>query len=150
MSELQTLNSMVLDISDESDAEQVCEAIDRIDQAKRTMKEIDAALKESLIDWINRNGDITIGTKRYYVGTSKKTKPIDIERLCEAAITAAQGDFAAFAEALSANAFKPGACKQLLGGQWDDHFTVEVDQDVKTGKPKKSMQMIDEKFTRKG
>lgn len=150
MSELKELDKMVLAINDETDAEYVCEVIDRIDQAKRMMKELDATLKESLIDWINRNGEINIGTKRYYVGTSKKTKARDMTRLCEAAITEAGGDFDAFAEVLSANAFKPGACKALLGDKWGQHFAVEIDQDVKTGKAKKSVQVIDEKFIKGG
>lgn len=144
--ELKKLEGVALAIHDESDADQVCIAIDAIDNAKRRIREIDAALKKSLIDWINRNGDITIGSKRYYVGNKKTTKPRDLERLCEAAITAAEGDFATFADSLSANAFKPGACKKLLGDAWDRHFEETIADDVKTGKPKKVINMIDERF----
>jgi|13_taG_2_1085334.scaffolds.fasta_scaffold90657_2 hypothetical protein len=148
MTELQGLNGAILAINDESDAANVCEALDLIDVYKRAIREADRLLKEQLIDWINANGELTIGEKRYYVGNTKKTKPVNLERLCEAAITHAEGDFGAFAEALSANAFKPGACKALLGDEWGQHFIVEVVDDVKTGKPKKDIKVIDERFTK--
>lgn len=148
MTELQELNGAVLAINDESDAAKVCEAIDLIDHYKRAIREADKLLKEQLIDWIGRNGELTIGDKRYYVGYTKKTKPVNMERLCEAAITHAAGDFGTFAEALSANAFKPGACKALLGDEWDQHFYTETLDDVKTGKPKKDVKVIDERFTK--
>lgn len=148
MTDLATLDREVLEISDHSDAQDVCELIDKIDFAKRSMRELDALLKEKLIDWINANGELTIGTKRYYVGSTKKTKPVDLEKLTEAAITACQGDFSAFVEALSANAYKPGACKKILGDEWGKHFVVETIDDVKTGKPKKDVKVIDERFTR--
>jgi len=146
--ELQELNSMAIAINDESSAAQVCEAIDRIDAVKRRIKEIEVTFKDALIEWINLNGDIEIGTKRYYVGTTKKVKPRDMIRLCEAAITAAEGDFETFADSLSANAFKPGACKKLLGDQWGQHFEETIDEDIKTGKPKKTVQVIDERFVK--
>ena len=145
---LTKLRESILAIHNEAEADQVCKAIDKIDAYKRAIKDIDATFKEALIDWINRNGEVTLGTKRYYVGTTKKTKPRDLQRLTEAAITACQGDFAAFCEALSSNAYKPGKCREILGDDWGDHFYEEVVQDVKTGKPKKDVKVIDERFVR--
>jgi len=143
---LTTLVNRSAGIDETSKAEDVLALLDTLEAFKTRLKEIDAAFKEQMIDWINANGDLVIGTKRYYVGSTKRTKPADNEALAIAAVTACEGDFAAFAEVLSANAFKPGACKHLLGDEWGQHFTVETVDDIKTGKPKKSVQMIDTKF----
>ena len=145
---LAALRKDVLAIHDEVDAGQVCQAIDKIDAYKRAIKEIDATFKQALIEWINRNGEVTLGTKRYYVGTTTKTTARDLERLTEAAITACQGDFGRFCEALSSNAYKPGKCREILGDDWGIHFYEEVVKDVKSGKPKKDVKMIDERFVK--
>lgn len=146
--ELQALSGEVVAIHDEVEAGQVAAIIDKMDAYKRRIKEIDATLKEALIDWINANGELTLGTKRYYVGSTKKTKPVDRIKLTIALIEAVQGDFDSFDEMLSANAFKPGACKKLLGDEWGNHFEETIVEDVKTGKPKKDVKVIDERFVK--
>ncbi len=148
MTQLLTINQSVLTMTPATAADDVAELMQRIDFAKQHLRELEQQFKAALIEWINTNGDLTIGDKRYYVTTAKRTKPKDLAALTEAVMQATGGDFDKFVKTLGANAYKLGACKTVLGDEWDIHFTVEPVDDLKTGKPKKEVKCIDERFVR--
>lgn len=114
----------------------------------RQFNEMVAAAKEERLAALERIGEVsTPDGRRFYVGSVKRTKARDLAKLTEAVLDACGGDLEPFIESLSANAFKPGHCRSILGDRWHEHFTVEEIEDVKTGKAKKAVQLADDRYT---
>lgn len=95
------------------------------------------AVEESAIAWLQANGEIECGEIRYYAGIEKKTTCTNPKAATVAVLDAAGGDTDKFTECLASGAFKPGACKQLLGEQrFAELFKTEAVPDLKTGRAK--------------
>lgn len=125
---------------------------DFIRMAKGWRDTLDAEFGQQLV----KEGDVTVGTTRYFFGYRKKTKnnlpprPF-IERLLELL----NGDFDAVARCLASDWCKHGAAKteltETLGvmkGEeaYNELFTSERVLDVKTGTAKMSVQSLDTRF----
>ena len=142
------LRSLTLSLTDLNSRERALEVWDRVEFAKITIRAISALLNEALVDWINANGDLQVDeTRRLYVGTTKKVTSNNQQALLEALLDATGGDVEALVKCMAASAFKHGACRTLLKEAWDTHFTSETVEDLKTGKPKKTVKLLDDKFT---
>jgi hypothetical protein len=114
-------------------------------QAK--LKEFSQEVEEALIEHISAHGDIDIGDgKRLYVGTERGYKCRDNAATFVAILGATGGDEALMAEALASGAWKPGACRKLLGSTFANHFEETVAQDLKTGSAKRIVKMHDPAF----
>ena len=123
------------------------ETVMQFEAAERRMKDIKEQLLEARLEWHALNGDCELDDgRRYYAGTVKRTKCRDKMATAEAVLHATGVVIEDFVDTLSANAFKPGAAKKLLGGVWHDHFEVEEVADLKTGKAKQAIQLADDKF----
>ena len=146
-STLLEIQSQTLAINEESSELDVIAMLEKLDFAKSYIKELDRMFKDLLIDWINANGQLVVGDKRYYVGTKKTVKPRALAPLTEALMNATGGDFEAFIKTMSAGAYKQGACKEVLGDAWADHFSVQHVDDIKTGKPQKELKITDDRFS---
>lgn len=144
------INSLIAEVSalsPDAPVEQLLTVRDRIDAAMQRLREVKQMGDEAAIAWINANGDIEVGTVRYYVGVTKTKKCKDTAATVEAAYEAVEGDAGRFAELLSSNAFKPGACAKVMSEEvFAEHFEVIEQQDLKTGKPKKSVHKVDSRF----
>lgn len=64
-------------LTPESPQDAVLEVMSRVDRLKAETKEIAALLETAVIEWIKANGDLTMGTVRYYVGLDRSVKLID-------------------------------------------------------------------------
>jgi len=84
------------------------------------------------------------GEKRLYVGTEKRTKCPSPKATLERLLNLTGGDLGTVAECLSSGAWKPGACRELLGDQWGECFTVEEVPDIKTGTAKRVVKTTQE------
>ena len=124
--------------------EEVIEALNVRAAMKARMKEVDAAFEAAVIAWIQANGEIECGDIRYYVGTEKVTRCIDQTTTLWTLLEAGGGD--TVAHCLSSGAFKPGACREVLGELWDGHFVTTERPDLKTGKPKRGLRSVDKRF----
>lgn len=144
------INSLIDEVSSlspEAPVEQVLTVRERIDAATQRLREVKGMIDDAMLQWINANGEIEHGTIRYYVGKTTTKKCRDNAKTIEAAYEAVEGDADRFAELLSSNAFKPGACSKVFTDeQFDECFEVVEQQDVKTGKPKKSVHKVDSRF----
>lgn len=130
----------------EATPEQVLEMMDRMDAVMAHAKEIKDNLNAAVIEWIKANGDLVSGTKRWYVGVKKQTKCRDQKALVEAVLNATGGDVDKFCEMLGANAFKPGACRQLLtADEFASLFRIDEGDELRDGAAPK-LQMIDSAF----
>jgi len=116
---------------------------------KQKLGEISRAInhrfEEAAIKWIEANGEIEDGEKRYYVGTSTTRKCRDVRRTVEGLLTETGGDLDAFTSALSSNAFKPATACTILGEKANDLFETVTAKDLKTGAPKKKLKSVDPK-----
>ncbi|MCR4331803.1 MAG: hypothetical protein NUV34_03740, partial [Sulfuricaulis sp.] len=137
-------------IPEDAPADKVAEMLDWILCLGATVRDAKKQFDEQIISWIQANGDLTIGDKRYYVGPEKTTKSIDNARTLEALLTATDGDVQAIAGLLSSQPYKHGSCRGVLGDQWDKCFIVEEKLDLKTGVAKKELLVFDPTFTKKG
>lgn len=116
-------------------------------QARQDVK----IVEDAVMEWMTVTGTKDLQASegvRYYVGTKKKTKCLDLNATLEAIITIAGGDIETVAEALSSNAIKPGHAKKVLGDAWLDHFEVTEELDLKTGKAKKELKLADGRYIR--
>lgn len=122
---------------------------DRVDYFKTAVRELDQLLNGIMLQWLDQPGNhLEIGPKRYYIGTKKKTVCGDVPAALEAVLTATGGDLGKLAELLGSQPLKYGACREVLGDAWGDHFTEVVEQDLKTGKPLKAVKVADERFSK--
>ena len=137
-------------IDAESTVDQVCLAIQYRDALREGTRELCERVEEAVIEWIKANGDVTIGPKRYYVGTTKTTKCRNPTDTLRAVLDATCGDVDAVGELLAAGAWKPGACRSVLPPVvYDGLFETREVADLKTGVAKPpSLQVIDERFVR--
>jgi len=114
-------------------------------QAK--LKEFAAEVEEALIEHITAHGDIDIGEgKRLYIGVQRDYRCRDNAATFVAVLGATGGDETLMAEALSSGAWKPGACRKLLGDTFVNHFEETVAQDLKTGSARKIVKTFDPAF----
>lgn len=149
MSDRQELTKL-LAISTENHRDDVLAAVDMVKAFMDDAKELQRVLEEMMIEWINERGPIEIGTKKYYVGVKKTTKPHDLKAAVVTLMEESGGDWDAFVGCLSSDAIKPGAAKGVLGDKWEEVFYVTKAEEVREGKakPKKSVMLIDSKFTK--
>ena len=139
----------LLEIDTESDREDVLRAIDTMALLKDRIKELATDFDTALLDWINANGDLKHETKRWYVATVRKTKCRDKMSTLNALFNLCNGDMGRVCEYLAASPFKHGSIKDLMDDpkMYAEHFDIIEQQDVKTGKPKKKVQVVDSRFT---
>jgi hypothetical protein len=121
------------------------------DDAVKVMGEFVADAKSRIaelkLEWIDARGeDMVIGDVRYYAGEAKTDKCRDAKRLLDTFITEHSIDD--LAACLSSNAFKPGACKPILGNAWGEHFVTESKPVIKEGKPVRGLQAINTRFVK--
>ncbi len=123
--------------------------------AAKRLKEIAAALHARATDiltkFVQANGEFEDGGVRFYLATEKKQKCNGVREMMEAALVRTGGDVDAICTLLSSNAFKPGACKKMLGKDFDKFWTTTEAVDLKTGEPKgKRLQIVDTQFIKGG
>jgi hypothetical protein len=113
------------------------------------VKNMKTFLEACMLEWIIENhADIVCGEVRWYAGTAKTVKCHNIPGALEALMVATEGDFSKLCEVLSSNAIKQGAAKKILRDDWNKFFTVAEEQDLKEGKPVKSLQTFNTAFQR--
>ncbi len=126
------------------------DAADRLHKAGLIVKEakrIKSMMDELVMDFIEEHGEFELAGIRYYNGKSKTTKANDHAEVLTALNEAFKSDAAKVAGFLASDAWKYGAARELLGDeQFAELFTVSVDRDLKTGKPKKRAKSTSTRF----
>jgi len=130
--------------------ERLMDVMDQLTEQARAVKYLKAEFDKKMVEWINANGDITLGDIRYYVGTTKKIKPkVDASTIIMDLIETHKGDIAAAIDATVASGWcRYGEVRKVRPEKFDEWFETEVVMDVKTGKPKKSVQRADAKYAK--
>ena len=141
--------------ADDATDEDFLRAMDIEATATRLLKEFKARLTDAKIEYLHRVGEanrtpqddpdrplygsVHTTTGRYYVGVKRTTKCRDVPLAVDAVLNACGGDFDQFMRCLASQPLKHGACAAVLGSEWARHFKVEEQQDVKTGKPTRTI-----------
>ena len=136
-------------ISNDQDTEAVLDSLNTLDAVTRRARELKSAVEDSVVSWIEANGDLHVpGTSvRYYAGTKKITKCVDARRAFEAVLDAAGGDLEAAMETLASNAIKAAAARKVLPGEaYGALFVTEEKPVLKEGKTSKSLIRVGERF----
>ncbi len=121
---------------------------ERLEVLNKAMCFMRQELERRMIDWINANGDIVVGTVRYYVGKKKTTKAKDNSTVLDMLYTALAGDESMVCKCMSANPWKHGTIRGILDDDklFDMLFETTEQMDLKTGKPKRGLQRVDSKY----
>jgi len=147
---MEALTKQSLAIDSSSPPEQILELIEASKRATANLRAAKAAANEVILDWLEANGNsLERGEVRYYSAPVKRIKARSLDVVAEAVLEATGGDWVAFCESLSTSAFKQGAVKKLVGdNRWAELFSVEVVQELKTGKAKRKLAEVNERFVR--
>lgn len=128
-----------------ADIDELAMILDLVKHIEEMAGQIRKQSEDEMIERIRADGEIVIGSIRYYVGDKKTTKCIDIQKCIEALLTAAAGDLEQVCKTLSSQPIKHGAAKEILGEtEWSKFFVVETETELKEGKPR--LNKVDTKF----
>ncbi len=147
--ELDILEREAASISGELTNDQVLAIYDQLKFYNRETKRLMDLAETAMLEWIKGNGDLVVSpTVRYYAGTSKTTKCVDLPAAVAALMEATGGNFEKFCEVLSSGAIKHGAAKKVLDPNvYDLCFKVEIRDTLEEGKPDKKLMKADEAFS---
>jgi hypothetical protein len=124
----------------ESDVEQAIELLNSVQLATRQLKDLNTQATAALVEWMESNGDITVGEVRYYPGTYRTYVPLDKYAIADHLLVVLEGDLRKFVETFASRPFKPSEVRTLLGEvQFRKLYELRESRDVKTGKPVKKV-----------
>jgi hypothetical protein len=131
----------VFGIDADASDDRIAEAIGQVRSLKAFAREVEAALKERMLEAIEERGrDITIGQTRYYAGIESKTTCIDVQGAVESILATAGGDLSQLVACMASGALKPGATGGLIGTEeWKKYFVKDNVPVLKEGKPQKKL-----------
>lgn len=131
----------VLKINENCTVDQLVELMNTVQVFVDRAKDVGRALEDQIIEWCKVNGDLEHPNgNRYYCGTVTKTKCISVATTLKRLLALSELPLEDFCSAfLSSQPIKYGAAREPLGDEWGEHFSVEVVEDLKTGKPKKRL-----------
>lgn len=119
-------------ISTEADAEAAVDLWNALTVQKKRLREAEGVVKGAITDYLHEHGSVEIAPDRKLVlSPKKKTTCRDVEATLEALLDAVGGSLTELVEHLAAQPIKYGKCREALGEAWDQHFEVEVSDDVK-------------------
>lgn len=122
-------------------AEQVVRNFQLWEAFEHRVKEIGAAARAQMVEYVTVNGPLDAGNVFYWAGHDKRTKCNDVAAAVEALLMESNGDIATFCrDYLSSGAVKYGAAKRTLdAATYARLFTTEVVDKLESGEqlPKK-------------
>lgn len=131
----------------DADEAMIAQSIVNLKFIEEEMRETRAFANAALLAYLEENGDLTIGETRHYIGRKITEKCLNTEAALESAFTLTAGDIARVALLLSSSAWRPGACEVELGKDWRElHFKRTEESDPKTGKPRRVVKQVDERY----
>jgi hypothetical protein len=137
----------IIPITPTSSIEQIADNLGKLKALAERARELKRQFDEQLLEYIEANGDVTIGEVRYYAGYEKETKCVDVGGVILHLLDAVVGDYDALAGFLCANPIKHGAVKKTLSPEvYDRLFVTSLKPDLKEGKPVKKVLAVKPEF----
>lgn len=143
------VNQLIQGINKDTPKEEVALLHGMIEELKRAAGEWLKSAKEAVLEYIEENGEFEVGGQEYSGKRNRTVKCVDTQGTIGHILDHSNGDESTLANMLGANPFKQGSVRSLIGDE--DHsncFETKWDKTlcVKTGKPKKHLQVADTKF----
>lgn len=120
--------------------EEVMSALAFKQQLGEIYRALNYRFEQAAIAWIDKNGEIEEGEKRWYVGTVTKRSCKDVNETVRTILESDGPD--ALVRALSTSCFRPATAMEILGPRAAEFFTTETVPDLKTGKPRKALKGV--------
>lgn len=148
----QLVKRQIEELDEAAPIDRVIDTLDKLKVLTELATEMKRTLDARLISYIQANGQITIGTIRYWVGPKVTKKGRNNLAIFKAVLAATDGDIDQVVDGyLAADAFKPGACEKLLTREeFDQLFEITTKLDLKTGKPSHELLKVDDRFVDRG
>ena len=147
--ELSLLN--VIDSLDpDTDVERTLEVDSFVKTLKDRMKFIGEEMDRKKLEMVERHkGDLQVGDMRYYVGATKKHVNLNKEDTYYRVMDLFGGDIMQVLDVMTSQPWKYGAIKTMLGEDVaNELFETTTVKDVKTGKPKRTVKVVDTNFVK--
>lgn len=140
-------------VDTDTDAEAMGDLWQRVEIAKKRMRELSTRLEAAMLEHVTANGDLTVGTLRFYAGKEKTVTCTDKAETLLNLFGTIGGHFTldkeladAVANVLAAEPFKYGEARKVLGDMFPETFRVETVPDLRTGKAKKVLKQADTRY----
>lgn len=122
--------------------EEVMQALAFKQQLGAVYRHLNARFEQAAIAWIEKNGPIEEGEKRWYVGKLVKRKCKSVRETLAAILEMSGGDLDPLVTLLSTSCFKEATTMAFLGDRATALFDTTVETDLKDGKPKKKLKGV--------
>lgn len=145
MNPIEKLDSAIALVEDGlASKEEVMFALAFKQQLGRIYRALCGRFDQAAIAWIEQNGEITEGEKRWFVGTETKRtcKSVDSTVRAILELEGVEG----LVRSLSTTCFCPAAAMDMLGQDAAQYFDSKTTPDLKTGKPMKVLKGIPTKM----
>lgn len=114
-----------------------------VDKRVASMKEL---AREAMVAFLEESGPVQVGGVIYKAGAEPETKCTNVEDAVREILAT---DLDQLLSCLSAGAktLRPATCKELMGEEfYQKHFTTTWKKDVRTGKTRKKVKVVDPKY----
>ena len=113
-------------------------------------KQLKAEFEASLLAYIEEKGSFEWGGIRFYAGTRKTTKCVNKMLTMQLLLEGMGGDLnLVVSDLLASQPFRYGACRDVLGDEFDKCFSTEEKPDLKTGTTKREVMTLPTNVKRK-
>lgn len=128
--------------------EEVCAAVDFVQRLSEVARELKRRVDAAAIDYIQANGEIQIGPRRFYVSEgTKSTKCIDTRKTYEKVMEVAGDNVDAVLDCLCSDPWKPAKTMKLIGDGADKFFeTTRKPKLNQEGQPEPVLNVVDQRF----
>jgi hypothetical protein len=139
----------LIPITPTSSIEQIADNLGKLKALAERARELKKQFDEQLLEYIEANGDVTIGEVRYYAGYEKETKCVNVAGAMLALLHEVGGDMEVACSHLSSSPLKHGAVKKVLPPEmYDQFFVTSLKPDLKEGKPVKKVLAVKPEFVK--
>jgi hypothetical protein len=139
----------IIPITPTSSIEQIADNLGKLKALAERARELKRQFDEQLLEYIEANGDVTIGEVRYYAGYEKQTKCVDVPGALNALLYSSSGSMDALSGFLCSDPIKHGAAsKALKPEEYEEFFVTSMKPDLKTGKPVKKVLAVKPEFAK--
>lgn len=128
--------------------EEVCAALDFVQRLSEVARELKRRVDIAAIGYIQTNGEIQIGPRRFYVSEgTKTTKCLDTRKTYEKVMEVAGGNVDAVLDCLCSDPWKPAKTMKLIGYGADKLFkTTRKPKLNQEGQPEPVLNVVDQRF----
>lgn len=145
---LAAIEQRVTSINPTMEPDAVLAVYDKLRYFAGELKRLSKLADAQVMEWVKANGELRISPTEYYcITTPKDTTCNDVPAVLAWAVEFFEGDWAKMCGVLRSDPIKHGQCRELMPPEtYAKLFTTTVKEDLDTGKVKKVLARLNEKF----